>query len=296
MGRCRRFPSRPIQCSQFFDRFPMALDPLSPAAFAFIVQVEAAFSRLMRYARPASDPDSRLGSDLGGKLVYAGDLDEPGRAFTVAAGIAGAATLAACAQPAAAKQAVRDGVCDFLVNSLDEALRILKNQVRKREAVAVCVSAASAAIDAEMRGRGVQPDLLYSDGVLAPRREPATGLLDRIDAAEDRSAWLTWRVADAPARWLPKLDGLALGVLDDVLASDSPAPDPILARRWIERAPAYLGRMAHNARTLRTTERAAEQMAARFRSAISSGEIAAPVELAFGPWPTSRTESLVLRG
>lgn len=278
----------------------MALDPLSPAAFAFIEQVEAAFSRLMRYARPGPGPDSHLDSNLnsslGGKLVYAGDLDEPGRAFTVAAGIAGAATLAACAQPAAAKQAVRDGVCDFLVNSLDEALRILKNQVRKHEAVAVCVSAAPAAIDAEMRGRGVAPDLLLADGVLAPR-EPVSGLLDRIDAAEDRSAWLTWRVADAPARWLPKLDGLALDaladVLADVLASDSPAPDRIGARRWIERAPAHLGRLAHNARTLRTTAHIADQIAARFRSAVSSGEIAAPTELTLGPWPTAHTESLV---
>ena len=34
---------------------------------------------------------------------------------------------------------MRDGVIDFLVTSLDEALRILKNEMRKRTAVAVCV-------------------------------------------------------------------------------------------------------------------------------------------------------------
>ena len=63
-----------------------------------------------------------------------------GRALVVAANIAGAATLAATADRAAQKQALRDGVADFLVTSLDEALRILKNQLRKRETVAVCVA------------------------------------------------------------------------------------------------------------------------------------------------------------
>ena len=56
---------------------------------------------------------------------------------------------------AAQKQAIRDGVADFLVNSLDEALRILKNQLRKRETVAVCVGLAPADVEREMKERGV---------------------------------------------------------------------------------------------------------------------------------------------
>ena len=53
---------------------------------------------------------------------------------------AGAATLTASASAEAGKQAMREGVVDFLVTTLDEALRILKNEVRKHETVAVCVA------------------------------------------------------------------------------------------------------------------------------------------------------------
>src|SRR5664279_3235111 len=87
---------------------------------------------------------------LGGQLFYVGELDEPGRAFAVAANIAGAATLSASAQTTALRHAQREGAIDFLVNSLDEALRILKNEIRKREAVAVSVSLAPADIEADM--------------------------------------------------------------------------------------------------------------------------------------------------
>ncbi len=81
----------------------------------------------------------------------------------MAANIAGAASLVATADRAAQKQAIRDGVADFLVNSLDEALRILKNQLRKRETVAVCVGLAPEAVEREMQERGVLPDLLRRD-------------------------------------------------------------------------------------------------------------------------------------
>ena len=75
----------------------------------------------------------------------------------VAGNIAGAASLAATADPVAQKQAIREGVVNFLVTSLDEALRILKNEIRKRETVAVCVAASPQAVAAEMLERGVLP-------------------------------------------------------------------------------------------------------------------------------------------
>ena len=94
---------------------------------------------------------------LGGKLLYAGELDGSGRVLVVAGNVAGAASLAATAIQRAQKQAIRDGVVDFLVNSLDEALRILKNEIRKRETVAVCMGAAPEAVEREMPERGVLP-------------------------------------------------------------------------------------------------------------------------------------------
>jgi hypothetical protein len=278
----------------------MPLEPLSPAAFAFIAQVEEAFATLLRSAGrlETSVGETGLGESgfdetgLGGKLLYAGDLDEPARIFTVAANIAGAATLAASADPSAARQAMRDGVVDFLVNSLDEALRILKNQVRKREPVAVCVSVAADSIEREMRARGVVSDLSFSEDFTGahvrwkeltgePTRKPhdhGTPVESHApgqggEVGEGRT-WFTWRVCDAPALWLPKLDALAL---------DSLSPEDGLARRWIERAPRYLGRLAHNARTLHITQQQTAQILARFGTA----GIGVPVEITLGPWGDS---------
>jgi hypothetical protein len=276
----------------------MLLEPLSPAAFAFIARVENAFARLMRCAAPQKESgQSESGhnasghndSGLGGQLLYAGNLDESGRAFTAAAVIAGAAALAACADPATGKQAMRLGQVDFLVNSLDEALRILKNQVRKRETVAVCVSLAPAVVEAEMRTRGVVPDLSFSQDFrgTAGRGQDSPAARAHGDGlrAEEEKTWLTWRVAASPALWLPKLNALALDAL---------APEAIVARRWLERAPRVLGRLAQNARTLHISQPLADVILARFRDAVTSGEIPVPVEITLGPWGAFPAQSLSL--
>ena len=104
----------------------------------------------------------------------------------IAGNVAGCATLAATAEPAAQKQAIRDGVVDFLVTSLDEALRILKNEIRKRATVAVCVGAPST-VEREMIERGVLPDLVFA-GVGAHRRTSALGTRE-IRSAKPDSSW-----------------------------------------------------------------------------------------------------------
>jgi len=76
---------------------------------------------------------------LGGMLLFGGDIGTAesqghGRDLLFAANIAGVASLAASDDPATQRQAIREGVVDFCVNSLEEALRILKNEVRKRQA------------------------------------------------------------------------------------------------------------------------------------------------------------------
>ena len=133
----------------------MASKTQSVPALEFARKVERLYAGLMTSADPGGGEPR-----LGGRLLYAGALDAEGRALVVAGNIAGAATLAATANPAAQKQAIHDGVVDFLVTSLDEALRILKNESRKRETVAVCVGAEPDAVEREMLERGVEPDLL----------------------------------------------------------------------------------------------------------------------------------------
>jgi len=163
----------------------LAGDSIESAASGFAFQVERFYASLISAANIVKGPGQE--PSLGGRLLYSGELDAEARALLVAANIAGAASLAATADAAAGKQAIRDGVADFLVTSLDEALRILKNEIRKRETVAVCVAAASEAVEGEMLRRGVAPDLARPRAVVAP---------------PESQALLTWNVASAPAIWL----------------------------------------------------------------------------------------------
>ena len=167
----------------------MTIDSAAPSALDFVIEVERLYASLLA----TQESDSAVEPGLGGKLLYAGELDASARAFLVAGNIAGAASLAATANASVQRQAIHDGVADFLVNSLDEALRILKNEIRKHETVAVCIAAAPLAIENEMRERGVVPDLLApgfaGNPVLASERraschskqgsDPGIALLER---------------------------------------------------------------------------------------------------------------------
>jgi urocanate hydratase len=235
-----------------------AFEVESAAAIAFIAQVEASYTSLVESA--SADRDA----GLGGRLLYAGEIDRAVRALVVAANIAGATSLAATADRGVQKQAMRDGIVDFLVGSLDEALRILKNQLRKREPVAVCVALAPDAVEGEMRERGVLPDLV---------RDKADGLGGERGAkssSDSTSSLVVWSVASAPARWLPKLDAIALDCLD---------PDAWRARRWLRLASRYLGRAAQALRLLRCDAEFAARFAERVRRQVECGEIAASVEM-----------------
>ena len=228
----------------------MAVVPTESAASGFPFQIENFYAGLMRAVKPDSDCERRLG----GKLFYAGELDSKVRALIVAANIAGAATLAVSADAELRKQFMRDGVVDFLVTSLDEALRILKNEIRKRETVAVCVAMEPECVVAEMRERGVRPDL-------ARPVEPVT--------PEQGQALLSWSVAASPAIWLPRLDAVA---------ADCLAPEDHVTRRWLRLAPRYLGRLAQGVRLMRCSENSAAMFIERVRERVECGEIAIAVE------------------
>lgn len=233
-------------------------DSIQSAALDFALQVERIYCGLMRSA----DGLDGEAPGLGGKLLYAGELDADGRALLVAANIAGAESLAASGDFAAQKQAIRDGVADFLVNSLDEALRILKNQVRKRETVAVCIAAAPEAVKREMLERGVVADLL----------RPA-----RVADVASGDGLLTWSVDSAPAQWLPKIDAIALECLDRNGGAEGD-----VARRWLRLAPRYLGRMAQGMRVLRCDSRVADEIVANVERSVERGEIGVEVRLSKG--------------
>ena len=68
-----------------------------------------------------------------GKLIVTGGMGGMGGAQPLAATMNGAAFLGVEVDPERIKKRLKTGYCDFMVTALDEALRILKNAVRKRE-------------------------------------------------------------------------------------------------------------------------------------------------------------------
>ncbi|HUR37565.1 MAG TPA: urocanate hydratase [Terriglobales bacterium] len=108
----------------------------------------------------AAAADKHFGGSLEGKLVVSGGMGGMGGAQPLAATMAGAAFLGIDVDAERIKKRLKTGYCDFMVNSLDEALRILKNAVRKKEAVSVGLVGNCADVIPELAERGVVPDLL----------------------------------------------------------------------------------------------------------------------------------------
>ncbi len=95
-----------------------------------------------------------------------------GGALALAATLNGAAFLGIDAHAERIKRHVKTGYCEVMVNDLDEALRILKNAVRKREPASVGLIAHPAELIPALARRGVLPDLLtdqtYADEPYVP--------------------------------------------------------------------------------------------------------------------------------
>ncbi len=246
----------------------MALATPSRAALEFVAQAAQAYATLI--SSPCADRES----GLGGKLFYAGECDEAGRRLLVAANIAGAATLAATGDRGAQKLALRDGVVDFIVNSLDEALRILKNQLRKRETVAVCVGLDPGMVEREMNGRGVAPDLIRSDVPLDALNEALT-IREAGEMEPDGGempALVTWRAQSGSPQEVAKLDEIALQCLD---------ADEWAARRWLRLSPRFLGRIAEGLRVLSERRDFAARFLQRLRVCADRGEIGFAYEVSW---------------
>src|ERR1700716_3654600 len=98
--------------------------------------------------------------DLSGRLIVSGGMGGMGGAQPLAATMTGAAFLGIDVDPERIKKRLKIGYCDFLVNTLDEALRILKNAVRKKENVSVGLVGNCADVIPELAEQGVVPDIL----------------------------------------------------------------------------------------------------------------------------------------
>ncbi len=112
------------------------------------------------YETFAAAARQHFGGTLAGKLVVTGGMGGMGGAQPLAATMNGAAFLGIDVDPERIKKRLKTGYCDVMVTSLDEALRILKNAVRKCEAISVGLVGNCADVIPELVKRGVVPDLL----------------------------------------------------------------------------------------------------------------------------------------
>ncbi|HEV8384764.1 MAG TPA: urocanate hydratase, partial [Candidatus Acidoferrales bacterium] len=112
------------------------------------------------YETFAAAARKHFGGSLAGKLVVSGGMGGMGGAQPLAATMNGGAFLGVEVDPERTKRRLKTGYCDTMVTDLDEALRILKNAVRKREATSVGLVGNCADIIPALAQRGVVPDLL----------------------------------------------------------------------------------------------------------------------------------------
>jgi urocanate hydratase len=101
-----------------------------------------------------------FGGTLAGKFVVTGGMGGMGGAQPLAATLNGAAMLCIEVDPERIKRRLKTGYCDIMVNSLDEAVRILRNAVHEKAAVSVGLVGNCAEVLPEMARRGIVPDLL----------------------------------------------------------------------------------------------------------------------------------------
>jgi len=194
----------------------------------------------------------RFAGALEGRLLLRSVFDADGVSVVVAAGIAGAAALCVDASAETLREGLRAGLCDFVVRTLDEALRILKNELRRGLPVSVCLAADPEACMGEMLVRGVQPDLVSAEssagrGWPAVFAERGATVLARAPAPDAETSLLWWSIAQDAVRSMPRIAALAAEALDPGRA------DTGARRRWLEGAPRYSGRSFGARQCLRMT-------------------------------------------
>lgn len=214
---------------------------------------------------------------LAGRLLLIDGLADEGDALLLAASIAGAASLVLETRVEMVRHCVRNGIADFAVNTLDEALRILKNEIRKRQPIAVLLENEPATVLAEMVERGAQPDLLRWTSADPASQESLETLRQRgarlmpapLDSDPDPLREVCWRATGSSAA-LRQLDLLAAQIL----------PQPDLERQnWIARAPRYLPRALRLERRVQMTAKESAAFITAIEERARQDALAASVEI-----------------
>lgn len=233
-----------------------------------IARVRAHYSSLCSAAR------ARFGSaSLSGRLLLVDGLAEEGDALLIAASIAGAASLVLETRTEAVRHCVRNGIVDFAVRTLDEALRILKNEIRKHQPVAVLLEGESSGVLAEMVERGAQPDMIrwsspdaIIETLLQRGAQEAPPAVSDSQGAGD----VCWSAEEGGGAVLRQVDLLAAGALPR---------DDAERQNWIARAPRYLPRAMRLERCVTMNESERKALLAAAEERAGQGALAAKVSI-----------------
>jgi urocanate hydratase len=187
-----------------------------------------------------------LRPDWPGSLILSVGLSPEAQPMAFAAIIAGAAILSVEPSPDHCRAATRTGACDFLVNTVDESLRILKNEVRQRKPISVALQLDSAAALAELAERGVLPQLFLGPDGSGPFHAESTSLPENAEAVAAAHGWQQQSFAFESSA--------ALRAFDARLQALIPAQDP--RHRWVTSAPRLFPRDRNRHFFLTEAERA----------------------------------------
>jgi hypothetical protein len=132
---------------------------------------------------------TRLRADWAGDLILSCGLTDSGADLALAANIAGAACLSIDRSTEACRAAMRSGAVDFVVNTVDEALRVLKNEIRKRQPLSVALESSPQPALRELLDRGVLPQL-FTAFALSPEDPDQARYIDAAERFQAQGASL----------------------------------------------------------------------------------------------------------
>ena len=197
--------------------------------------------------------------DWPGSLILSLGLSPLGAALALASNLAGAVCLSLEEDPALVHEALRSGACDFVVNTLDEAIRAMKNEVRKHLPLSVGLQGNRTQLLAALLERGVAPQLVTdSDSNATVSNDPSTA--DSLATfVEQGAAQIDFRSDETLSPFLhqrgwsaetfPLPTAAALREFDAQAAALLP-PDDTLRRSWLNSARRLFPRERPPTRTL----------------------------------------------
>ena len=164
-----------------------------------------------------------------GALIVGLGLEADGLALALAANIAGAACLLIEPDPALCRASMRVGAVDFLVNTVDESLRVLKNEIRQKKPLSVALQLGLEPALTELLERGVLPTLFLAGTGVEPLKAEAVRVWGALGCA------LALPATDVNPMTHSFADGTGLRSFDQQVLADTAVDDPM--RPWIVAAP-----------------------------------------------------------